>query len=318
MDFLKSYAHQVVSYHPEKGRDELFTELYNELHEEFADWQDEHPEGDEITFLDAQKDHPIRFATRLAPEGSAYLIGPQFYYSFISALKVATVVTIGLHLFLGAISALSSGAYFGSFTRLLVAVPATLIWIYASIIGVFIALEKSGEKATWLDNWSASKLSPIDSHQPISKGETFTDLGISLLGLLWLLDIVQFPLVIGRDGGWITGWTANLPESIWLVIGIFLAIDIAYCVFRLVKNFWSPQLRYLTMIFNIAWIALLSYVASQTQLISLNDIETVKMQGLETLINNVVHGVLYVIVVILAVDTLKHGWKLLHPKKVPV
>ena len=53
MDYLKAYAHQVVSYHPEKGRDELFAELYDELREEFSDWQAEHTEGDEAAFLDA-------------------------------------------------------------------------------------------------------------------------------------------------------------------------------------------------------------------------------------------------------------------------
>ena len=109
MKILKSYAHQVVSYHPEKARDDMFTELYNELCEEFDDWQSEHPDGDEVAFLDAEKDHPMRFATRLAPEGSAYLIGPQFYYSFISALKVATVLTIGFQLFFGAVVSLGSG-----------------------------------------------------------------------------------------------------------------------------------------------------------------------------------------------------------------
>jgi hypothetical protein len=55
MDILKSYAHQVVSYHPEKARDDLFTELYNELCEEFDDWQEEHPDGDEAAFLDAKR-----------------------------------------------------------------------------------------------------------------------------------------------------------------------------------------------------------------------------------------------------------------------
>ena len=126
MDVLKSYAHQVVSYHPEKVRDEMFEELYNELCEEFADWQLDHPDANQAAFLDAEKEHPMRFATRLAPEGSAYLIGPQFYYSFISALKVAVVVTVGFHLFLGIISALGSGNYAGSITRMMISVPGHL------------------------------------------------------------------------------------------------------------------------------------------------------------------------------------------------
>ena len=315
MDFLKSYAHQVVSYHPENARDDLFTELYNELCEEFADWQEEHPDGNEAAFLDAKKEHPMRFATRLAPEGSAYLIGPQFYYSFISALKIATIVTFGFHLFLGVIAALGSGAYFGSITRVLMSVPGTLVWIYASIIGVFIALEKSGEKATWLDNWNSSKLVPSDSHQAISKSETFFDMGVALLGLLWLLDIVQFPSMVRHDGTWISGWIANLPEVFWVVAGIMLVLDIAFCIFKLVRNFWSPNLRFMAIGFNIAWMAILSYAAARTQLISLDDVQSTGLQDLQVLINNVVHGTLYVVIALLAFETLNQGWKLYKPRR---
>jgi hypothetical protein len=313
MNFLKSYAHQVVSYHPEKARDDLFTELYNELCEEFADWKEEHPEGDEAAFLDAEKDHPMRFATRLAPEGSAYLIGPKFYYSFISALKVAILITAGFHLFLGVISALGSGNYFGSVMRLMISLPATLIWVCTCILGVFIALEKSGDKASWLDNWKASKLASIDGHQTISKTETFFDLGVSLLGLLWLLDIVQFPALVRHDGIWVTGWTTSLPDGFWVAIGILLVLDIAYCIFRLVRNFWSRGLRALSIAFNSVWATLLAFAANQAPLISLNSNDVINGLDLQTLVNNVAVGVIYLVIVILIIDSLKHGWKLLKP-----
>ena len=48
MDFLRAYAHQVVSYHPERARDELFEELHSELCEEYEDWHVEHPDSDII------------------------------------------------------------------------------------------------------------------------------------------------------------------------------------------------------------------------------------------------------------------------------
>ncbi|MGI9290155.1 MAG: hypothetical protein ACR2QG_02630 [Gammaproteobacteria bacterium] len=313
MDFLKSYAHQVVSYHPDSARDDLFTELHNELCEEFADWNEEHPDGDEAAFLNAKKDHPMRFATQLAPEGSAYLIGPQFYYSFISAMKIATVVTFVFHLFLGVISALGSGAYLASITRVLFSVPGTLLWVYASIIGVFIALERSGEKATWLDNWNASKLVSSDSHQTISKSETFFDMGISLLGLLWLLDIVQFPSLVFHDGIWISGWIANLPKAFWVMAGVLFVVDIGFCFYKLVRNFWSPNLRFMAIGLNIVWMAVLSFAAARTQLISLDDVTATGMQDLQTLINNVAHGVLLVVIAVLLIDSLKHCWKLFKP-----
>ena len=97
MELLKSYAHQVASYHPAKDRDELFAEVYDELCEEFADWSASHPGGDEVAFLNANRQHPMRHATHLAGEHQNYLIGPQFYYSFIEALKAAAGITAAMN-----------------------------------------------------------------------------------------------------------------------------------------------------------------------------------------------------------------------------
>ncbi|MBT8062035.1 MAG: hypothetical protein KJO85_05080, partial [Gammaproteobacteria bacterium] len=212
MDLLKSYAHQVVSYHPEKLRDELFAELYDALCEEYDDWREQHPSGSQHEFLDANREHPMRHATRLAPEGGAYLIGPQFYYSFLSALKTGAVITSVFYLVMAVTAALASGAYVRSFLQILTDIPETLLWVSASIFGIFIALEKSGSRAVWLDKWSAKDLRLVESHQQISKGETFFDLAVSTLALLWLLDIVEFPTLIRHDGQWLNDWSVNLPD----------------------------------------------------------------------------------------------------------
>lgn len=139
MDLLKSYAHQVVSYHPEKARDDLFAEVYDELCEEFKDWQEVNPGKSEANFLDANREHPMKYATRLAAEGSAYLVGPQFYFSFLSALKIGAALTAGFYLVLATIYASASGLHLGTFLRVQSGFPLTLLWVGASILGVFIA-----------------------------------------------------------------------------------------------------------------------------------------------------------------------------------
>ena len=154
---------------------------------------------------------------------------------------------------------------------------------------------------------------PIESHQLISKGETFFDLGVALIGLLWLVDIVQIPSLVRHNGSWVSGWVANLPNAFWVTAGILLVLDILYCIFRLVRNFWSPKLRLTSIVFNIAWMALLSYAASQSELISLGSADAAGMEDLQVVINNVVSGSLFVVVVILAFDTLNHGWRLYKP-----
>ena len=187
MDVLKSYAHQVVSYHPEKARDDLYAEVYDELCEEFKDWQEVNPGKSEANFLDANREHPMKYATRLAAEGSAYLVGPQFYFSFISALKIGATLTVVAYLALAAIYASVSGFHLGTFLRVLSGIPLTLLWVSAAILGVFIALEKSGERASWLDKWSAADLEPIDDNKPMPRGSTLFNLGFSVLALLWVV-----------------------------------------------------------------------------------------------------------------------------------
>ena len=123
MDVLKSYAHQVVSYHPEKARDDLYAEVYDELCEEFRDWQEMNPGKSEADFLDANREHPMKYATRLAAEDSAYLIGPQFYFSFLSTLKIGAALTGGFYLILATVYASISGQYLGSFIRVLSGLP---------------------------------------------------------------------------------------------------------------------------------------------------------------------------------------------------
>ena len=123
MDYLKTYAMEVVTHFPEKTRDDMYAEIYDELCEEYADWEEANPGSSEAEFLESQKGHPISYATRMAPEGTNYLIGPRFYYSFISAIKVATLVVGIVFLVLAAITALASGSYIGSFIRMMTTIP---------------------------------------------------------------------------------------------------------------------------------------------------------------------------------------------------
>ena len=200
MNLLKSYAHQVVSYHPGKG---------------------------EADFLDASREHPMKYATRLAAEGAAYLVGPQFYFSFISTLKIGAALTGGFYLALAAIYASISGLHLGTFLRVFAGFPLTLLWLSAVILGVFVALEKSGERASWLDKWSAADLEQIDDNKPMSRGNTLFDLGIAVLALLWLVDIIQVPAFIDVESSSVSYWLIDLPDWFCIAVGVMLVFDIA-------------------------------------------------------------------------------------------
>ncbi|MFC1688622.1 hypothetical protein ACFL07_03055 [Pseudomonadota bacterium] len=310
MNVLKSYAHQVVSYHPEKARDDLFAEIYDELCEEFKDWQEMNPGKSEADFLDETKEHPMKYATRLAAEGSAYLIGPQLYFSFISALKIGATLTGLFYLAMAAIYASASGLHLGTFIRVLSGFPLSLLWVSAAILGVFVALEKSGERASWLDKWSAADLEDIDDNKPMSRGNTLFDLGIAVLALLWLVDIIQVPAFIDLANDSVSYWLIDLPDWFWIAVGIMLVFDIAHALFRLTRNFWSPRLRLTTIASNLVWIALLGFAIVQPELLDIQGEPANLSQDLLQMAEKAIRGVLGFVCALLAWDTVIHVWRL--------
>ncbi len=109
MDLLKAYAYQVVSYHPASQRDDLYAEIYDELCESFSDAQAEDPALSEADYLNRTREHPMKFATRLAAADSAFLVGPGYYFSFLTALKTSLSLVVVFHVVVGAVTALASG-----------------------------------------------------------------------------------------------------------------------------------------------------------------------------------------------------------------
>ena len=306
-DMLKAYAHQVASYHPAAQRDDLFAEVYDELCEEFSDWQSQHPGGDATAFLNDCRPHPMKYATSLAESGAAYLVGPQFYFSFLSALKVSLAIVVVVYLLIAAVSVLTGSSVMRALLNMISALPITMLWVGAAVLGVFVALEKSGERATWLDDWNASELKPADSHQEISRFETSFDLALSTFLLLWVLNVVRMPAAVRHDGEWITDFTVNLPDAAWLIMGLLLAFDIAYSLYRLGRRLWTPRLRLLTVANNVAWLVLLAFVVSQPDLV------TVGHEGASeflVIVDKAFRGGLLVVFAIVAWDTVTHAWRL--------
>ena len=312
MDYLSAYAQEVVSHYPEKIREEMFAEIYDELCEEYADWSEANEEATQAKFLEELKGHPIRYATRLAPEGQAYLIGPRFYYSFISAIKVAALVVAIVFTILAVITALASGSFLSSFIGMMVAIPGTLVWVFAIIAIVFVCLERTGEKASWLENWKAGDLKPVQSHHAIKKGETFFELALSLLLLFWILDVVPFPSVVWHDGAWMEGWKLMLPEWFFFLFGGLLVADIVFSVYKLTRRSWVTHLRSTQIVVNITWIGLLAFALAQPELIA-NGSDSEFVVKMLPLLNNILKSILFVSCLIIAYDTLMHFWRILKP-----
>lgn len=313
MKMLEAYAHQVVSYHPAAQRDELFAEIYDELCEEFSDRQAQESALSEIGFLKKYKQHPMRYATQLAAGSGSYLIGPQFYFSYLSTIKVAVTVVVLFHLAFGAFSALTSGETLNVFWRTLLIIPHTLLWVVVAVTGVFAALERSGEKASWLDDWDAESLKPINDHQMVSRWESSLDLGLSTFGLLLVLDVVEFPIMFNNGPDWIQKWTVNVPDGFWLATGFLFALGIGFSLYCLYRTFWTPRMRAMVIIKNILWIILLTVALNHAELLSL---ESHAMSELTPLLEKVARGILLGVCLIIGWDTAVQIRHLIKRKKV--
>ena len=307
MDLLKAYARQVVSYHPPKQRDELFDEIYDSLCEEYSDRQAGDAGLSEADFLNRYKRHPMRYATDLAADGSAYLVGPRFYFSFLSALKIAAAMVVVFHVVIGAVGVFGGGGVWSSFLGSFVSLPVTLLWVGAMVLGVFVALEKSGERASWLDEWDAADLKRVDSHQAVSNAEALFDFSLASVLLLWLLDIIHLPSLIRHDGVWVSEWTVNLPGWFWLAAGLLLVFDIVFALDRLRRAFWTNRMRLVKIVTQLAWIGLLAFAASQAGLLSA---EHEAVSEFTPLIEKGARAGLLVVCTIIAWDTLVHAWRL--------
>ena len=163
-DLLKAYAHQVASYHPAAARDDLYSEVYDELCEEFKDWIAENPGLEEADFLDAEREHPMKLATRMAGERQAYLVGPTLYFSFLTTLKSVLAIVVVMNVGLVVLRVFTGDGIVRAALGMAVSIPEALLWASAAVLGVFIALERSGEQAKWLDSWSSANLRNVDSH----------------------------------------------------------------------------------------------------------------------------------------------------------
>lgn len=310
MNLLKAYVNQVVSYHPPADRDELFAEIYDEICEEYADLLVETPGLSEAEFLDTSKQHPMKFATQLASYSSSYLVGPQFYFSFLSVLKNGASITAIIFLILAVIAALASGNSWRTFFQVLFEIPEALLWVSAVILGIFVAMEKGGEKTTWLDGWKASDLKVAGGHQSISRGESFFDLSLSTIALLWIFDIIPVPSVVRYDDVWIEDWVILLPDWCWMAAAGLFLFDIVFSLLRLTRNLWTRRLRLTTIVENILWLALLGFMLLQPQLLGVAGSEAKETIDLMPIFNKMLKGGLVVMMVVIAWDTASHSWRL--------
>lgn len=263
MDLIQAYANKVSSYLPAKQRASTRDEIYADLADEFDD-ANATPED----FL-ADKPHPMKYAAALAEPNQAYLIGPQFYFSYVETLKGAAAIVSIIFIGLGLLEVGTSGLLITPLIGAALGLLQALVWTTAAITGVFIALERSGERASWLDNWQTSSLKQWLSNHTISRTTIAFELGMSLILLAWLMGIFQFPTFVWHDGQRIDDWQLMISNSLrWAFIAL-LVVDVTQAIWQFSEPVWSLAKRWLRIGFNALWILALLFAWAQPDKIQL-------------------------------------------------
>ena len=79
--------------------------------------------------------------------------------------------------------------------------------------------------------------------------------------------------MVSHDGAWIRDWVISLPDWVWPLAGLLLVIDIVFSIYRLTRSLWTRNMRLITVVTQLIWIALLAYVASQSGFLSTQNAE---------------------------------------------
>jgi hypothetical protein len=314
MDMIKAYAEKVAGYLPKRIRQETQDELYDSLCEQYEEQGGAQDETAVQSFLSAQP-HPIRMATSLGENEKLYLIGPAFYLSFIEAIKLSALVIAIVHTVLFAVSAWGSQNVWQAFYQSLLGYPDTFFSAVMIIGLIFVIMEKTGERADWLDKWNVSELSETMQTRKISKFETLFELNVSALLFLWLTNAIEFPSFIRHDDIWIMNIMAEVPDALLVGIIGLLVFDILVSVFKLVRGYWTSLLRVASLVSNLVWIVFLALVIQIDPLITQTAMEGMpEIDDILVAINTGVDISLAIAIAITGWDAAMQAYKLVSKK----
>ncbi|NKB97210.1 MAG: hypothetical protein GKR90_01735 [Pseudomonadales bacterium] len=189
MQLVESYVIEVCRFVPSEQRDEIARDLREAIAEEvyeLADARNEEPTDADAKQVLSGFGHPLKVAGRYQPQ--RYLIGPEIFPAMLQTLRIVIGFALGIQVVaivvFGSLQEWTIGPW-----DLFWMTFELVLWILFVIVGAFIAVEYSGEKLGWYENWSPQSLSP-NSMGVISRSDIVTNIVTGGFFLLWWNDVV--------------------------------------------------------------------------------------------------------------------------------
>lgn len=192
MKWIEYYIEAVISQLPKKDQ----IEVKNELLSNILDMLPPEPTEEEVKALLLELGSPAELAQKYRQKPN-YLIGPQVYPDYISALKIILPIAAIAGTIFGGITAFVSGDVTELSLRTLpellakmisVGLPFTLIALFWTSLG-FVVAERTGTFKKG-QHWQTADLMKLEQKQTISFGDSLAELIIVLFMIgcvLWSL-----------------------------------------------------------------------------------------------------------------------------------
>ena len=264
MRLVENYLSQASALLPKNLREDVVAELRSSLEEQILDRataEHREPDIDDEKAILKNFGHPMKVAGSFRPQ--QYLIGPSLFPAYLYVSKIILAVVLVINLALALIISDWGISILSLFWHLLDVVITTMVIITL----VFIAIEYSGEKLNWYDNWKPDALDHGPS-TPVDHQDLFTDLIAEGVLLLWWNGGLSF-------SNWLEFADTTLEMSaVWallfwpvnVVLGAFFLLH-AYLA---VRGNWRTRTLVLECILDIAFVVLCVILLLSDSLVELS------------------------------------------------
>jgi hypothetical protein len=238
MDLVERYVHAIGVYLPRAQRDDIVTELAEDLRSQIDDREAQLGRAlteEEIEAILVQRGHPLRVATQYFPQRS--LVGPALLPIYYLVLKIVLATVVGAFALVIIPTHVFQGA--GFLDALLQSLAALLpaIWISIGIVTVVFALLERSQIATIATSWSPRRLPRVHATgdpNVISRSEAIAQVVLTAVFALWWLSGAPLPVIVTAPLWRTLTHEAYLPVLL-LALGSFALAEA-----NVLRPYWTP------------------------------------------------------------------------------
>ena len=253
MELVESYVSEVSKFLPADQRDEIVHDLEASIVEEVdarAEAAGREASDEDVKAVLAGFGHPLKTAGQYQPQ--KYLIGPELYPVFARTMKTVLSLAFVAQVIGILVLALSQDWQIGPVALFWMTVEI-LLWVMVVVFGVFVAIEFSGERLNWYQDWRPSMLSP-GTLGVIDRGDEITNILSEGFFLLWFNGVVVVQNFL--PDGVLTVNLAPIWETYAWHLNLLFGASFLLHVYVLTRGVWQRSVLIAEMVIYAAFLGL--------------------------------------------------------------